>query len=59
MNFIKNKLIKLFKFLEDVFKKWLAPHSELNKVVCTAYSASIACHKTDLLRHSQTVKYTG
>lgn len=42
---------------EEIFKGWLAPHSELNKALCTACNVSIACRKTNLLKHSQTVKH--
>jgi len=42
---------------EEIFKGWLALHSELNKAFCTACNVSIACRRTNLLRHSQTVKH--
>jgi len=56
---IKEQINKTFQnsWLKDIFIRWLALHSELSKTVCTAYNASIACRETDLLRHSQTVKY--
>lgn len=42
---------------ENIFKGWLASHSELNKACCTVCNVSIRCCRTDLVKHSQTVKH--
>lgn len=37
---------------EEIFKGWLAPHSENNKAFCTACQINITCHKACLIKHS-------
>lgn len=42
---------------EDIFKGWLAPHSEPNKAFCIVCNVSIRCCKADLIWHSQKAKH--
>jgi len=52
--------IRKFKlsWLDDSrFKGWLAPHPLENRMLCMACNTTISCRKTDLIRHSQTVKH--
>jgi len=42
---------------ENIFKGWLAPHSEPNKAFCNICNKSIACCKTNLVAYSQSVKH--
>jgi len=59
MDSIKEQINKTFQnFLldEDVFKRRLTSHSELNKAVYITCNA-IVCRKTNLLRHSRTIEY--
>ncbi|KYQ47881.1 hypothetical protein ALC60_13090 [Trachymyrmex zeteki] len=57
---IKKQINRIFRnswLDEEIFKGWLAPYSELNKAFRIACNVSIACRRTNLLRHSQTVKH--
>lgn len=42
---------------ESIFKGWLAPHPAENKALCMLCNKTIRCCKTDLIKHSQTVKH--
>jgi len=42
---------------EDIFKGWLAPHSEKTKAFCIVCDKTIRCCKTNLVQHSQTVSH--
>jgi len=57
---IKKVKIRQFKeswLEEDNFKGWLAPHPTENKAICNLCNKTIRCSKTDLMKHSQTVKH--
>ncbi|XP_067214127.1 SCAN domain-containing protein 3-like [Linepithema humile] len=54
----KREKIFIFAWLkEDIFKGWLAPHSEKNKAFCIVCNKTIRCCKTNLVQHSQTVSH--
>jgi len=42
---------------DNCFKGWLTPHPSENRALCMACNTTISCRKTDLIRHSQTVKH--
>ena len=57
---IKKQLVRRFNYSwlnDDLFKGWLAPHSEENKALCVVCNKTIRCCKTDLRQHSQTVTH--
>lgn len=57
---VKKRRIREFQHAwldESIFKGWLAPHPAENKALCTACNKTIRCCKTDLVKHSQTVRH--
>lgn len=53
----RNRDFKVSWLDENCFKGWLAPHPSENRALCMACNLTISCRKTDLVRHSQTVKH--
>ncbi|EZA62168.1 hypothetical protein X777_06119 [Ooceraea biroi] len=42
---------------ESIFKGWLAPHPSEDRALCMACNKTINCRKSDLIKHSQTIKH--
>lgn len=57
---VKKQNIRKFNFAwldEDIFKGWLAPHSENNKAFCTACQKILTCYKSHLIKHSKSAAH--